>query len=228
MADCGFLHLHLDRSGLLLFLGVAGLALGGGSGAFSAQLRGEAVQRRGRLFERARRDQSFVQRSDFLADVLLIFRNFTRQMRNLDLHDEAQRPEDGEGEHHDRDDRRHASKKKTAQAPYRRRQYEGEQNGYGERLEHHAAEIQDGKDETDNDKAAGHTDDGCPPVPAAVAMLTLACVPSSPCNAVKPWLQGFFRLEPMCLIGKRRRGLSVPMGNWGGGRFVLQKVFKSA
>ena len=85
-----FLHLHLDRSGLLISLGVAGLALGGRIGAFGAQLRGKAVQCRGRLLERARRDQSLIQRCDFLADIVLIFRNFTRQMRNLYLHDEAE------------------------------------------------------------------------------------------------------------------------------------------
>ena len=80
-------------------------------------------------------------------------------MRNLRLHHEAERDEDGKGEPHDGNDRCHSPKKKTAQTPDRRRQHKGQQDRYGERLQDDAAEIEDRENETHNDNGACDPDD---------------------------------------------------------------------
>ena len=111
------------------------------------------------MLERPGRDQRFIERRDFFLQIVLVLRNFASQMSDLRLHDEAEHANDGKGKHHHGNDGRHPAKKKTPQAPDRGRQHKGEQNGYGERFEDDAAQIEHGKHETHDDEAACYTDD---------------------------------------------------------------------
>src|SRR5579871_4121582 len=92
--------------------------------------------------------------------IVLIFRQLARKSGELRLHHESEPGNHGKGEGHHDDDGSDAADMIAAQAPNGRCQNEGEENGYGERLEHDPPEKEQAEHETQNDYPACYANDG--------------------------------------------------------------------